>query len=164
MNRQDSTSAYHQATAFGASALGQVVALYDTILHDLRRALAALDAGQIEPRVNATNHALIVIGELQSVLDFGRGGDAARNLNNFYNVSRALATEASVVGTRVRFVELISMFARLRAAWSYVEHSVAPSEPPDRPRMLPKSQSTFSQSAPIASETSESVGSGSWKA
>lgn len=164
MKRQDSASAYHQATAFGASALGQVVALYDSILHDLRLALAALDAGQVEQRVNASNHALIVIGELQSVLDFDRGGEAARNLNNFYRITRALATEASVLGSREKFLELIAMFARLRAAWSYVEHSVKPSEPPDRPRMFPKPQAAFSQNAGIAPENSDAAGSGSWKA
>lgn len=164
MNRRDSASAYHQGTAFGASPVGQVIALYDMILHDLRRALSAVDAGQVVQRVNAANHALIVIGELQSVLDFERGGDAARNLDSFYRVSRALLTQASVTSSRERFAELISMFARLRAAWSRVEHSVAPSEPSELPRMFPKPQSAFPQNAPLPSESLENVPSGGWKA
>jgi flagellin-specific chaperone FliS len=48
--------------------VGQVVALYDIIVRDLRRAVEAIDAKQIEARVNASNHALMVIGELQGVL------------------------------------------------------------------------------------------------
>ena len=69
MSPNDSAFAYHQSTAFGAAALGQVIALYDTILRDFHRAMAAIGAGQIEKRVNALNHALIVVGELQGVLD-----------------------------------------------------------------------------------------------
>lgn len=164
MNRRDSAFAYQQGTAFGASPLGQVVALYDTILHDLRRALSAVDAGQVEQRVNAANHALIVIGELQSVLDFERGGDAARNLDSFYRIARALLTQASVTSSREKFAELISMFARLRAAWSHVERSSGPAQLSDIPGAFPKPQHTFSQAVPLSSEISEDVRSGEWKA
>jgi flagellin-specific chaperone FliS len=61
MSSDDSAFAYHQTTAFGASALGQVIALYDTMLRDFDRAMAAIGAGQIEKRVNALNRALIVV-------------------------------------------------------------------------------------------------------
>jgi flagellin-specific chaperone FliS len=40
--------------------------------------------------VNALNHALIVLGELQGVLDYERGGQVARNLSDFYTVGRVL--------------------------------------------------------------------------
>ena len=43
MNEHDSAFAYHQNTAIGASPVGQVVALYDTILRDLHRASAAVE-------------------------------------------------------------------------------------------------------------------------
>lgn len=164
MNRRDSASAYQQGTAFGASPLGQVVALYDTILCDLRRALSAVDAGQVEQRVNAANHALIVIGELQSVLDFERGGDAARNLDRFYRVGRALLTQASVTSSREKFSELISMFARLRAAWSRIERSAAPAQSSDFPGKLQQPQYSFPQSVPLSSESPEGVRGGDWKA
>ena len=71
MSKRDSASAYHQTSAVGASSLGQVVALYDIILRDLHRAIAAMEAGQVEKRISAANHALTTIGELQGVLDFG---------------------------------------------------------------------------------------------
>src|SRR5208283_4689994 len=103
------------------------VALYDTILRDLHRGIAAIEAGQIEKRVNATNHALTVIGELQGVLDFERGGEAARNLSNFYSVTRSMILEASMTSSREKFKELTAMFTRLRAAWSQVERTLAPS-------------------------------------
>jgi flagellin-specific chaperone FliS len=46
--------------------------------------------------VNAGNHALMVIGELQGVLDFERGGEAARRLQSFYKVTRAMTSEATI--------------------------------------------------------------------
>jgi flagellin-specific chaperone FliS len=88
MTSDDSAFAYYQSTAFGASALGQVIALYHTILRDFHRAMAAIGARQIGKRVNAFNHALLVIGELHGVLDYERGGQATRNLSDFYAVAR----------------------------------------------------------------------------
>lgn len=164
MNGRDSAFAYHQTTAVGATAVGQVVALYDTILRDLRQALSAVEAGQIERRVNACNHALVVMGELQGVLDFERGGEAARNLNNFYNVTRAMTTHASMTSSREEFQEVIGMFARLRAAWSQVERSVAPSEPKNRQRISSKAQTAIAQSAAVPAQGSEGSGNGGWKA
>jgi flagellar biosynthetic protein FliS len=159
----DSASAYRQFAAFGASAVGQVIALYDAILRDFHRAVAAIEAGQIEQRVNAANHALIVIGELQGVLDFARGGQAARRLNSFYNVTRAMTTEAAVMNSRKKFQELISMFARLRAAWSQVERTVYPSQPTERLRICSSPQATFPQKDPPP-ENSGSSGGGGWSA
>jgi len=162
MSTQDSASAYHQSTAVGASAVGQVVALYDTILRDFHRAIAAIESEQIEQRVNAGNHALMVIGELQGVLDFERGGEAARRLQSFYKVARAMTLEASVRSSREKFLELTSMFARLRAAWSKIERTVGFSEPTERLRICSRPEGTFSQSEP-SGENSEGTG-GSWSA
>ncbi|HEY1471312.1 MAG TPA: flagellar export chaperone FliS [Candidatus Acidoferrum sp.] len=124
MNSNESAFAYHQSTAFGASALGQVIALYDTILRDFHRATAAIGASQIEKRVNAFNHALIVVGELQGVLDYERGGQAARNLSGFYTVARALMVQASMTGSREKVQELIAMFTTIRAAWVKAEQTL----------------------------------------
>jgi flagellar protein FliS len=162
MSTPDSASAYYQSTAVGASAVGQVVALYDTILRDFHRAIAAIESEQIERRVNAGNHALMVIGELQGVLDFERGGEAARRLQSFYKVTRAMTLEASVRSSREKFLELISMFARLRGAWSKIERTVGFSEPTERLRIRSRPEGTISQSEP-SGENSEGT-SGRWSA
>ena len=164
MKPQDSAFAYQQSTASAASSVGQVVALYDRILRDFRGAIAAVGAGQIENRVNSLNHALTIIGELQGVLDFQRGGEAAHNLNNFYTVTRAMVTEAGVTCSVERLQELVSMFARLRAAWAQVESSVAPSEPTQRLRVSSQPQAQRSENvspSPEHSFVAETVG---WRA
>lgn len=164
MSSNDSAFAYHQSTAFGASALGQVIALYDTILRDFHRALAAIDAGQIEKRVNAFNHTLMVVSELQGVLDYERGGQAARNLSDFYTVARALKVQASMAGSREKLQELIAMFTTIRAAWAKAEQTIGASEPTQRLRISSDAPSALAQNAPTAAGNSDGSNSGRWSA
>ena len=164
MSTHNSALAYQQNSAFGASPVGQVVALYDTIVRDLQRAIAAVEAGQIEKRVNATNHALMVIGELQGVLDFERGGEVARNLNNFYDVTRPMVTNASMSNSREKFQELVDMFTRIRGAWAHVERTIAPSVPPERPRVSSGPQPAFSPGAPGSPDNCGEIPRSNWSA
>jgi flagellar biosynthetic protein FliS len=164
MSADDSAFAYHQSTAFGASAVGQVIALYGTILRDFHRAMAAISAGKIEKRVNALNHALIVVGELQGVLDYKRGDEAARNLSDFYTVARALITQASMTGSAEKLQELIGMFTRIRSAWAKAEQTIGASEPTQRLRISSEAHSGFSQNAPAGPENSSDSNGGRWSA
>ena len=164
MSGRDSAFAYHQSTAFGASAVGQIVALYDTILRDMHRAIAALDGSQVEERVNATNHALTVIGELQGVLDFERGGEPARNLSDFYTVSRSLITEGSVSSSREKLKEVIAMFTRLRAAWSQAEPKLGPSGPTQEFRITSRPQAAISPDSADQAEDAALSSNGRWSA
>lgn len=163
MNSYDSAVAYQQSSAFSGSAVGQVVALYDRILRDMRQAIQALEAGQIEKRVNSLNHALTIIGELQGVLDFERGGDVAKQLNSFYNVSRAMVMQAGITNSRATLEELMAMFTRMRAAWSKVEITVAPAEPTQRIRISSQPPAALPQNSPIPVESAPGSG-GNWSA
>ncbi|HTA58806.1 MAG TPA: flagellar export chaperone FliS [Candidatus Baltobacteraceae bacterium] len=164
MNILDTAFAYQQSTASAASSVGQVVALYDRILRDLRSAIAAIGAGQIENRVNSLNHALTIIGELQGVLDFQRGGEAARNLNSFYTITRGMVTEAGVTSSVDQLQELVSMFARLRAAWAQVERTVAPVDPTQRLRVSSQARAQHAQNISPSPEHSVGAETGGWRA
>jgi len=159
----DSAFAYQQASASSASAVGQVVALYDRILRDLRQGIQAIEAGQVEKRVSSLNHALTVIGELQGVLDFERGGTPARNLNSFYNVTRAMLTHAGVCSSVETLQELISMFTRMRTAWTKIESTIAPAEPTKRFRISSQPQAALSQDYSVAPESAPGAV-GGWRA
>lgn len=164
MNPRDSAFTYQQATAVSATPVGQVIALYDAILRDLRQAMAGVEAGQIEKRVNATNHALLIVGELQGVLDFERGGEAARHLSDFYTLMRPLITQASMTNSREKFQDLVEKFARLRTAWSKVERAVIPSVPENQLRVSSPAPPAFSPPARLPSENSEDSGKSQWTA
>jgi flagellar protein FliS len=118
----DPTLSYQQASARGATPIGQVIALYDTILRDFVRALAALQGGDVETRVFELNHALLVMAHLQSVLDHERGGEAAKYFDRFYSITRGMIVEANIQATPESLEELINLFGGLREAWYQAEH------------------------------------------
>ncbi len=117
----DPTLSYQQASARGASPIGEIIALYDTILRDFGRALIALQAGNIEARIFELNHAIVVIGHLQYVLDHERGGEPAKNFAQFYNVTRGLIVQANFKATPGPIEELIELYGGVRQAWYQAE-------------------------------------------
>ncbi len=134
MRTIDPMFSYHQASAHGASPVGQIVALYDTILRDFVRALAALQAGDVETRVFELNHALLVIAHLQNVLDFERGGDAAKQFDDSYSVTRGMIVQANFQATPESIEEFIDLYGGLRQAWYQAEQQLSGSDNRRRPR------------------------------
>lgn len=145
--------AYQTNSARGASPVGQVVALYDTILRDFRRAAAALDAGNVEGRVFELNHALTVIGHLRSVLDHQRGGEAARRLERFYDVTQSMIVQANLSPSREAIQLLADLYSTFRQAWQEAERQLAsfsaentadrsPAQKMEQPAQTPAAETT----------------------
>ena len=126
MNENGVAFAYQQGSARSATPIGQVVALYDTILRDFRRAQEAIQNKNVETRVFELNHALTVIAHLQSVLDHERGGEAAKRFARFYDVTRGMLLEANVIGSRELLQKLADLYGSVRQAWKEIENK-APS-------------------------------------
>jgi flagellar protein FliS len=129
MHNGNAADSYQRETARGASAIGGVVALYDTILRDFRRASAAVAAGNIETRVFELNHALTVIGELNGVLDYQKGGEAATRFQNFYEVTRGLILEANLRSSQESLDRLIALYSPVRQAWGKIDGLVPSGQP-----------------------------------
>lgn len=121
MMSNDPTLSYQQASARGASPIGEIVALYDTILRDFGRAIAALQAKDVEARVFELNHAIIVIGHLQYVLDHERGGEPAKHFAQFYSITRGMIVQANIRATPEPIEELIGLYSGVRQAWYQAE-------------------------------------------
>jgi len=81
------------------------------------RALAALQAGDVETRVLELNHALLVIAHLQNVLDHERGGEAAKIFDRFYSVTRWKIVDANIQATPEALEELVNLYGGMREAW-----------------------------------------------
>jgi flagellar secretion chaperone FliS len=112
---------YNQTNAQGATPIGLIVTQFDQVIRDLRRAVNALDQGNIEERTAQLNHALVVIAQLQNVLDHQRGGEAAQRFEQFYTVTRAMLLEAQIRASREKLLECIELYTTLRQAWSQVD-------------------------------------------
>lgn len=145
--QEEIASFYRQISISGANPAGMIVRLYDRVLEDFRRASEANAAKNIERRVASLNHALLIIAELESVLDFDRGGVVARHLQGFYRVARSLIVEANIRATQESIEKLTNYFMPLRNAWRKVEEDVAQNKVslPEEPARGLRKQSITSQ-------------------
>jgi flagellar protein FliS len=126
MTMKDPARMYRESAVRGASPIGLIVILYDEIVRSVRKAQQAFERGDIEARTKALTHAVEVIGYLQSILDFDKGGDVARNLSNFYNLMRAKLLDIHIAPTHEGLEILAREFAKVAAAWQQAESAGQP--------------------------------------
>jgi flagellar protein FliS len=151
---KEATLSYQQAAARGASPIGEIVALYDTILRDFGRALIALKSRDIEARVFELNHAIAVIGHLQSVLDHDRGGEPAKHFERFYNITRAMIVQANAKATPESLEELIALYGSVRQAWHQLDQRL-PFDPHPAPLISQPEKPTGTNASSPAKEDAE---------
>lgn len=125
MNYNQIAAQYRQTSTQGRHPVGMVVKLYDAILEDFRRAVAAIGSGNVEERISSLNHALLIIAELEGVLDHERGGAVAKHLKGFYQVTRAMILEENLRARPEGLEKLISLFLPVRQAWQEAERELA---------------------------------------
>jgi len=124
MNIQQS---YREATVRGASPVELVVRLYEQTIEDLRQAAIAIEQNDIERRTKHIKHAILVVGHLQSSLDFAKGGKVAKDLDNFYNAVRQSLVWVQFHPSQRGVTQLITDLLAVREAWIVVEREERPS-------------------------------------
>jgi len=122
---------YRKSAIEGASTIGLMIALFDTLAGDLRRATAALRKNDIEARCRELNHAALVIGQLESWIDLKNGGESAQTLARFYAYLRAKMMEAAGTKSAKLLETQIDMILHVRSAWQQLD--AAPPELSERP-------------------------------
>jgi flagellar protein FliS len=118
---------YRESAVRSASPVGLIVILYEETIRSLRKAQTALKQKNIEQRTLELTHAIKVIGHLQSVLDFERGGAVARNLWNFYNAARTAILGANSDSGNEILEALAADFSSVAQAWQQVDHEITTS-------------------------------------
>ena len=117
--------AYREADVRGATAVHLIVLLYEQIIRDLSQAAQAIEQNDIELRTRSINHAILVVGYLQSPLDFGKGGKVAKDLDQFYNALRQNLMQVQFFPSKTGMNQLITDTIAVRAAWIEVERAEA---------------------------------------
>jgi flagellar protein FliS len=112
---------YRKRAVESASPVGLVVLLYGGAVTNLMRAIAAIEAGNVEKRVLELNKALDIIAQLQGTLDFEQGGAVAAQLDKFYHVMRSQILEASIKNSKPLLEDLVKHMSSLKEAWQQVE-------------------------------------------
>jgi flagellar protein FliS len=117
MKTTDARQIYQDSAIRGANPIELVVLLYDSAIDDLRRALAAMQASDIEGRSTRIGHALMILQQLQGTLDFERGGAAAKQFEQFYNLVRAKILEAQMRSSFDLMQQQIRSMSEVRDCW-----------------------------------------------
>jgi flagellar protein FliS len=123
------TNVYRETAIRGAGPVRLVVLLYEQMIEDLRQAVNAIKHNQIELRTNKINHAISVIGYLQSSLNKNAGGKVALNLEHFYQQLRANLAKAQFSVSQLILSQQITDLLVVREAWSEVERAETPAAP-----------------------------------
>jgi flagellar protein FliS len=99
--------------------------LYDGAITFLERAIAAIEARDIQKKCNNLNRALAIIAQLEGGLNFEQGGEVARTLKSFYAYARLQTMKANLQNSAEILRSLIEQFSTVRDAWQEGEHRVA---------------------------------------
>jgi flagellar secretion chaperone FliS len=134
MNRTD--IAYRKTAAEGASGFGLLIALFDTLAGNLRRAADAQRINDLEKRSREVNHALLVIGYLEDWINNGSGGDLADKLAAFYSSLRGRLIEAQIKQSFELFEEQMRAVLKIRESWQQLDLHRSP-----EPQIMPSAAS-----------------------
>ncbi len=122
----DARRGYQESEVRGATPVELVILLYDSAIEDMRRALAAMRKSEIENRSAQIAHALIILQQLQGTLDFERGGSAARQFEQFYNLTRAKLLEAQIRGSSALLEQQVRAMSEVRDCWAQAKRLLQP--------------------------------------
>jgi flagellin-specific chaperone FliS len=127
--------AYRTTAAQGASGFGTLIALYDTLVGDLRRAAAAQRARDLETRAEELKHALLVVGFLENWVE-ADSGDLAKKMIDFYSGLRTKIIEAQAKQSAAMMEEQMAEVLNIRQVWQQFEFR----EEASGPEILPPAQ------------------------
>src|ERR1700685_4307437 len=113
--------AYRRTAAEGATGFGLLIALYDALAADLRRAAEAQRRGDIEQRSKEAQQALLVIVYLDDWIDRKEGGELADKLIAFYANLRTALIEAEVRQSPEFLDGQMAIVIAIRGSWHDIE-------------------------------------------
>jgi flagellar protein FliS len=120
---------YRTSAAQGASGIGLLIALYDTLAGNLRRAAEAERTDDIAQRNREVKHALVVIAHLEDWVERGDGGELADQLRALYGSLRQQLMQAQAQRSAILLERQMAKVLELRELWQQTELQAAPTVP-----------------------------------
>lgn len=148
--------AYRRTAVEGSSGFGLLIALYDTLAGNLRRAADAQRSNDIQKRCQELNHALLVIGYLEDWIDREGGGELAEKLILFYTNLRTKLLHAQAIKSAEILEREMAVILTIRGTWQDLELRASSA--------LEASASFAAQNYPGASSMSDQRSVSSWSA
>jgi flagellar protein FliS len=111
---------YQQTEVLTSSGVQVVVLLYDAAIQAIELARQGIETNNLHEKGRFIGRAISIVGELNSVLDFERGGEIAKSLHRLYEYMLVELVEANV-RTNARHLEgPLRCLTTLREAWREV--------------------------------------------
>jgi flagellar secretion chaperone FliS len=151
--RSETEKTYLRARVQNASSAGLVIILFDLLISDLERAIAAIAEGNVEKRAAELKHAFVVLQQLDDSLDRENGGQAAQTFSAFYSTIRAKLLEAHIQVSPDILRHQIKLLFEVRQAWQEVDKPGLPHAP------APAAGGVVSQPSSVANEDLAPAGS-----
>ncbi|HZP64537.1 MAG TPA: flagellar export chaperone FliS [Terriglobales bacterium] len=133
MKRSETEQAYVRAAVGSSDPVTLVILLFDTLIGDLRNAIAAIDAGDIEKRCADIKHGFLVLQQLEEFVDLEKGGQAAVHFTSFYSSVRSKVLEGHMKVSAEILQRQIELLLDVRQAWQQVASHKAPSTAANSP-------------------------------
>jgi flagellar protein FliS len=87
---------YQQTQIMTSSSVQIIVMLYDAAIQSIESAKAGIETRNLKEKGRTIGKAISIVGELNSVLDFERGGAIARSLHRLYDYMLAELVTANL--------------------------------------------------------------------
>jgi flagellar secretion chaperone FliS len=121
MKKSQTELTYLRAAAQNATPAGLVIILYDLLVHDLERAIAAFADRDVERRSAEIKHSFLVLQQLEGSLDMENGGEEAKHFSAFYSALRCQILEAHITASPGILKRQIGLVLDVRQAWQQVD-------------------------------------------
>ena len=130
---QNAHDMYLEERVLSADPLELVRLLYQAAIGAVRKARGHLVTGEIGPRSRAISHAYRLVGELNSSLDYQRGGEISQRLAQMYRYIMRRLIEANSQQRDEPLAEVLGLLATLSEAWEGLRPTSAPEVPAASP-------------------------------
>lgn len=108
---------YRKTEISTAGKMDLVVMCYDKSIQFIRQAKAEYEEGAFERKAGLLQKTLDIINELQSCLDFEKGGEIAKNLDAIYNYLTRRLIQGDIERDYAAFDEAAYLLSELKEAW-----------------------------------------------
>ena len=115
----------------GADNVQLIQMLFDGLIESLSTAKGHIERGSITEKSKSIARAGRIVVGLQGALDFEKGGDIARNLNDLYSYITRRLFHVNAHNDLAALQEIHTLMDEIRQAWTVV------------PTMVPASRRTF---------------------
>lgn len=113
------------SSVHGASPHKLIALLFDACHENLAVAKGAMHRNDIKQKADSIKKAMEIIVQLQAALNFDKGGQVARQLDDLYTFCTNNLALANVMNDVEKIDEVYRVIAELKQGWSEISGTVA---------------------------------------